>query len=422
MDWTTLIFLLVALAFSAFFSGLEFAFISANKLELELMKEKGGWLNKTIYNFYKKPDYFLGTTLMGNNIALVIYGILFAKLVDVPIANAIGIDPSNSAILFIDTILSTIIVLFLGEYMPKNLLGINPTGALRVFAMPFQIIYWLLSLPVMLVVWLTRFFLNVFFDSSELEKEAVFTKVDLNEFVKQSAQNVTEEDEIDTDMFERALELPQIKIRECMIPRNEIVGIEQGYTLEDLRKRYIETGLSRILVFDDSLDKIIGYTHHQDILRKRKTMYDLVFIPETMPAPDALDKLINEKKGLAIVIDEHGGTAGMVTVEDILEEVFGEIQDEFDDEDALLEELVDENTYRLSARIEVDYLNEKYDLDLPFGEYETIGGMATHHLERIPRRNEEIQIGRYLIKVLSAEKAKIETIELAVLSEEEEEN
>jgi len=363
----------------------------------------------------------LGTTLMGNNIALVIYGILFAKLVDVPLANFIGLDPSSSAILFIDTIISTIVVLFLGEYIPKNLLGINPTGALKVFAMPFQIIYWILSLPVLLVVWLTRFFLNTFFDSSELEEETVFTKVDLNEFVKQSARNVTEEDEIDTEMFERALELPQIKVRECMVPRNEIVGIEQGYTLEELRKRYVESGLSRILVYDETLDKIIGYTHHQDILRKRKTMYDLVFIPETMPAPDAMDKLINEKKGLAIVIDEHGGTAGMVTVEDILEEVFGEIQDEFDDENDLLEELVEENTYRLSARIEVDYLNEKYEFYLPSGEYETIGGMATHELERIPAKNEEIRIGRYLLKILSAEKSKIETLELTILPEDEEE-
>lgn len=415
MDYTLLMYLVIALVFSAFFSGLEFAYISANKLELELMKEKGGWLNKTIYNFYKKPDYFLGTTLMGNNIALVIYGILFAKLVDVPIANAMGIAPDSSAILLIDTLLSTAVVIVFGEYMPKNLFGINAVGALKVFALPFQMIYWLLSVPVMFVVMLTRFLLKAIFGTDGSQEEAVFTKVDLNDFVRMSTLNVTEEGEIDTDMFEKALDLPQLKIRECMVPRNEITAIEKGYTLEELRKLFVDSGYSRILVYENSTDKFVGYTHHQDILRKQKKMYDIIYIPETMSATDVLDKLIAEKKSLAIVVDEFGGTAGMVTVEDILEEVFGEIQDEHDDDEDMLEELVDENTYRFSARLEVDHINEKYDLKLPSGDYETIGGLAIHHLESIPRRNEEIRVGDYLIRVLMAEKSKIETLELTVL-------
>jgi len=384
------------------------------------MKEKGGWLDRILYNFYKKPDYFLGTTLMGNNIALVIYGILFAKLVDVPIANALGFEPDSPMILFIDTILSTLIVLFFGEYMPKNLLGINPVGALKVLALPFQIIYWLLSLPVLLVVALTRFFLKIFFKSSDDEDDTVFTKVDLNEFIKQSTLNVTEEDEIDTEMFEKALDLPDTKIRECMVPRKEITSIEKGFELEDLRKLFIDSGYSRILVYEDSTDNFVGYAHHQDMLRNQKKMYDTIFIPETMPATDALDKLIAEHKSLAVVVDEFGGTAGMVTVEDILEEVFGEIHDEHDDEEKLLEVLVDDNHYRLSARIEVDYLNEKYDLKLPEGDYETIGGLALHHHESIPQRNDEIQVGNYLIRILMAEKSRIETLELTVQEPDEE--
>jgi len=354
---------------------------------------------------------------------LVFYGILFSKLVDKPLANMLGIEnPDSMIILLLNTITSTIIVLIFGEYVPKNLFGLNSVRTLKILSVPFQFINWLLFVPVYLVVKLTRQFLRLVVSKSDAQEDTVFTKVDLNDFVKRSVFNMEEDEEIDTTMFEKALELPDIKVRECMIPRNEIVAVEEGYEIEELKEIFVNSGYSKILIYKDSPENFVAYTHHLDILKNRKKQYDLLVLPETMTADMALNEIIKERKSLAIVVDEFGGTAGMITVEDILEEIFGEIHDEYDDTEELLENQISERTYQFSARWEIDDLNEKYNFSLPEGDYETLSGMLLHHLESIPQINEEVFIGNYVFRVVEAEESKLKTVEITDLNEEEENN
>lgn len=410
--------LLIALILSAFFSGIEIAFLSASKLRIALQKKQGTFVGKILAGFINKPSHFLGTTLIGNNIALVIFSIMMASILEQPIKDLL---PSNFntefTVVLIQTVFSTIVVLFVGEFIPKIIFRFNPDRIVAFFAFPFFIIYYILYPFVIAVVKISKFLFKYIFRIEFKEAEPVFGKVDLEHFINQISLH-SEESEIDTNLFENALYLTQIRIKECMVPRNEIEAIEVNCSISDLKKKFIETKLSRIIVYEKTIDNILGYVHHFDLTKNPQTIHSLLIlipvIPETMPAKDLLNIFTKERKNIAWVVDEFGGTAGIVTLEDILEEIFGEIEDEYDVEE-FIEKQISENEFIFSCRMEVDYLNATYHLDLPHGEYETLGGFILVHHENIPKMNEKMIIGKFEITVLSVTDIRVETVKIRIV-------
>ena len=415
---TTLIVLLViTLLCSSFFSGLEIAYISANKLKVELNKsqEQQGARNRILNFLFDHPAQFIGTTLLGNNIALIFFSMILTKIMEPVYSNILPQNLQNPFItLIITTLVSTVIVLIFGEYLPKNLFRLKPLKILSALTFPFIIIYYSLYIFVYLIISLTNVLLKVLFGIDKEHPEKVFTSVDLVNYVRQTNSATGDNEEIDTEMFERALDLPQIKVRECMIPRKEIVALDRSETLERFREEFIKTKLSRIIVFEDSIDQVVGYSHHLDMLKDRKKIYNMEVVPETLPARDLLYKFQKDRKGIALVADEFGGTAGLVTLEDIMEEIFGEIHDEHDIPEHT-EEKLSPNQYKLSGRLEIDYLNEKYDLMIPEGEYETLSGFIVHHLEHIPEKNSTAAMENFYFDILEASGTRIDTVKMTVL-------
>jgi len=413
--------LLIALVLiaSAFFSGLEFAFISANKLRVELQKQKSGLVGRALSMFYEKPSQFLGTTLIGNNIALVIYSLLMAKLLEPQLEL---IYPNEFFVLFAQSIISAILILIFGEFLPKNLFRLNPSAALSFFAIPFAIIWWILRLPVIFVVWIADLLLKLFFNIKDNNDTPALGYVDLHNYVQQTHEHVDDKKHIvDTALFSKAIELRDIKIKECMVPRPEINGIDisSGIDIEVIKDAFIKTQHSKLILYKDSIDNIIGYIHHQDILAneingKALKHWELIIVPETMPAAKLLNRLIGKQRSMAWVVNEFGGTAGIVTLEDIIEEVFGDIQDEHDHY-SLQEKIIDDNEYEFAARLEIDYLNEKYSFNIPSGEYETLAGYILSKHESIPQKSQTIFIDNFEITILESSNSRIKTIRLKVL-------
>ncbi len=418
MELSDLGWIALALTFSAFFSGVEIAFVSANKLRIELQRKQGEWAGFVLSRLLHRQSQFIGTLLVGNTLALVLYGILMARLLE-PWLQARLPDSLQHpiAILVIQTIISTLIVLPLAEFLPKSLFMANANRLLTLLAVPIQLSYWLLRGFVWVIIGLVKFFIVRILRQPFAEDQPVFRLTDVNDFIARSlnhSQDVSDP-AVDPQIFNNAVQFRSLRVRDCMLPRTDIVAIEFEEGLSKLRDTFIESGYSKILVYRDSIDNIVGYCHSLALFRKPKTISDIlspiVIVPETLLASELLVQFINERRSIALVVDEFGGTAGIVTMEDVMEEIFGEIQDEHDEE-ALLEEQLDAHTYLLSGRLEVDYLNQKYGWQLPTGDYDTLGGLILAIHEDIPQLHEVVVFGPFTFEVLTLDEVRIDRVKL----------
>jgi putative hemolysin len=411
--------IVASLVLSAFFSGMEIAFVSSNKLKIELDKKLGLFPAKIYSFFLKHQSKFISTLLLGNNIALVVYGIFMAQVLEHPIRSMYQFLPEGTTlealVLLSQTIVSTIIILIFAEFLPKVLFRINPNRKLEVFVMPVMII----CAPLFALVWLFfvlfAYVMKVF--SVEFsENRYAFGRVDLDHYVKEAANATNEESELENELqiFQNALDFSSIKARECMVPRNEIEAISLESEVEALRQKFVDTGLSKILVYKEHIDNVIGYVHSFELFSKpeavKNILRPLAIIPETTTADKVLKTLIEQKKHVALVVDEYGGTSGMLTLEDIVEEIFGEIEDEHDSEELTEVERAD-GSFVFSARLEIDYLNEEYDMNLPESDdYETLAGLIIHENEDLPEEGEVINLGTYLLEITQVSEHKIEEV------------
>jgi len=420
---TDIIVIIVSLLFSAFFSGIEIAFISANRLQIELEKEQGKFSSKIISNFQQNRSRFVAALLVGNNICLVIYGIYMGKLIiDLLFPIYADSDSIPFLIIFAQTIISTLVVLITAEFLPKAIFRINPNGILNFFsALLFALYYVILIIPALIINWISKVLLTTFFKVDVSDEQPIFGKIDLNNYLKRFTEVEGDDTDVETEIqiFQNALEFDKVKARECMIPRNEILAFELEDDLELIRQNFIDKGYSKILIYRDNIDNIIGYVHCNELFKKPEAIKSILlpttFIAESTPADQILKEFIKKKRQVAIVLDEFGGTAGMLTIEDIVEEIFGEIEDEHDLE-ALLERQTSNNEFLLSARHEIDYLNEKYKLNLPQTEdFDTIAGLIINRLEDIPPKNSIVEVGRFKFTILKVANNKIEAVRLTLL-------
>ena len=411
-----IVIIVVSILLSAFFSGMEIAFVSANKMHIELEKKKETVLARVLTRLTQKPSRFITTMLVGNNIALVVYGYFMGDLL---VKLFLSHIENDFVLLLLQTFISTLIILITAEFLPKAIFRVYANETLKLFAIPSYFFYALLFPFSKFITLISDFFLRVFFNVKEDQVQLAFTKAELGHYIDEQLESA--EDEIDSEIqiFQNALDFHDVKAREAMIPRTEIVAVEVHDSLKTLRDRFTETGLSKVMVYNNSLDDIIGYAHFFDLLKKPKNIRSILLpieiIPESMMIHDVLNDLIHKRKSVAIVLDEYGGTSGLITVEDIIEELFGEIEDEHDSVD-LIEEKINDREYRLSARIEVDYLNETYGLELTEdNNYETLGGLIVNHTESIPSTGEIIEIDNYQFTILKESTSKIEEVYLKVL-------
>lgn len=405
---------------SAIFSGLEIAYITSNKLQLELQGKQATISGRILSVFQNNPTQFIGATLIGNTLALVIYGIFMAKILEPVILVALPTALQNNAtVLIVQTVISTIIVLITAEFTPKSIFLINPNRMLSLLAVPMAIIYYILFPVVYAIVFLSKFIITKVFALEYSDDRPVFGLTDLNHFIKQLSETTDEETNVglDTKIFNNALEFKTVKLRECMIPRTEITAIDINDDIETLKSAFVESGHSKIIIYRESIDDVLGYIHSSELFKKPKNLGDVVspitIVPETVLANELMIKFITEHKSLALVVDEYGGTAGLVSIEDIIEEIFGEIQDEHDDED-LVEQQLEEGVWLLSARHEVDYLNDKYGWDLPIGDYETLGGLILAAKEDLPTKDEQVVIAPFRFTIVSVQDIRIETVKLQI--------
>lgn len=415
----SLIYLLIAIFFSAFFSGMEIAFISANRLKIELEKKQGDFSAKILSGFIQKPASFIGAMLIGNNIALVVYSIVMAQILE---PHILVYTKSESVVLLVQTLISTIIVLFFAEFLPKALLRINPNFALKVAAIPLKLIY-LILFPFTYVTSKISNGILYLFKVDTSNSNLAFTKVDLEHFVMdiQDRQESGEEIEHEIQIFKNALEFTDVKARECMIHRTEIIAMDIDDTIEELNDKFIETELSKILIYRNSIDNIIGYVHSIELFKKPESIKSILLpisiVPESMLASEILKQFINQRRSMAVVVDEFGGTSGVITTEDIIEEIFGEIDDEHDVEE-LIDIQLDKSTFQFSSKIEIDYINDKYKLELPESEeYETLGGLIIYFHESIPEKDEKINIENFVLIIDEVSNNKIELVTLQISNE-----
>ena len=426
-QWLTI---LVSLLFSAFFSGMEIAYVSSNKIHIELEKKQNNFLAKTLSKLTAKPSKFIATMLIGNNVALVIYGFFMGDLLlnwfqTLLLSNYQVINLALSDFtLLTQTVISTFIILVTAEFLPKVFFQIYSNTLLRVFAIPAYLFYVLFSFISDFVIWMSDLVLKYFFKTESDEVKLVFTKVELGNYISEQMESVEEMDQVDSEIqiFQNALEFSDVKAREVMIPRTELVSVEIHDSVQMLNQLFTSTGYSKILVYKTTIDDILGYVHSFDMFKKPKSIKSMVMpvelVPETMFIKDILNTLTRKRKSIAVVVDEYGGTSGIITVEDIVEELVGEIEDEHDNK-ALYEEKIDDKTYKLSARIEVDYLNETYKMNLPENEtYETLGGLIVNFREGIPEQNEQVQFENFLCTILEVSKTKIDLVILELLDHE----
>jgi CBS domain containing-hemolysin-like protein len=415
---TTLIIVLSILT-SAFFSGIEIAFISANKLLIELRSKQGSVSARILSPFVNNPSRFISTTLVGTNIGLVVYGIYMGAFLNPYIIQYIpGTANSTMLLLLVQTLVSTLIVLVTGEFLPKVLFRINPDIILRVLSVPFLISYYLFWPLVHFITWLAKVILNTIFRVQFNETTPVFSKVDLDQYISDSVEDLAEDADVDTEMFKNALDFSNVRLRDCMTPRTELISIDIDATTDELYTKFKETGLSKILVHQGTVDHIIGYTHQKDLFKKphsiRAILIPIEIAPETMSANELLNTFTRTRKSIALVVDELGVTAGIVTIEDIMEEIFGEIEDEHDVEQ-LAEVQLNEKEFIFNARLEVDYLNNKYELNIPEGDYNTLGGYIFAVHENIPSKGEVIIIEKFKFAIISVSHNRINELKLTLL-------
>jgi putative hemolysin len=420
MDTHLIPAILISLVFSFFFSGIEIAFLSANRLQIELKAKKGVTWATIMSRFIKKPSGFIGTTLIGNTLALVLFGIYTTEMFEPMLKETLPASLNNElSVLLIQTFGSTMVILFTAEFLPKSLFLINPNLMLAALAVPFQLLYfpiWVIMFP---IVSLSKFVIIYVLRLEYSEEKPVFGLTDLNNYLKNSL-NVKHDDEeikLDRKIFHNALEFKTVRIRDCMIPRTEIAAIDIQDGIEKLKEAFLESGHSKILIYKEKIDDIIGYCHSAALFGKPQTIEEILtpirIVPETMLANALMVQLIKERKSLAAVVDEFGGISGLVSMEDVIEEIFGDIEDEHD-EDTLVEQKLDDKTYQLSARHEIDYLNETYGWSLPEGDYETLGGLILSFTEDFPDQGEEIKIPGYTFSILTTLDNRIQTVTLTV--------
>ena len=409
--------LLVSMVFSAFFSGMEIAFVSSNRLLAEMDKEKNGLSQRAITVFYHHPNNFVSTMLVGNNIALVIYGILFAAIFDELLFSGL----SDGARVTADTLLSTLVVLFTGEFLPKTIFKSSPNALLTFFAVPAFVCYVLLYPISRFATLLSRGLLRLVGVKMEKERDGhEFTRVDLDYLVQSSIDNAKSEEEIEEEVkiFQNALDFTETRVRDCMVPRTEIDAVEDTCDIEQLKQIFIESGHSKVVVYHEDIDHVVGYIHSSEMFQHpkdwRESIRQLPFVPETMQASRLMKTLMQQHKSMAIVVDEFGGTSGLISLEDIVEEIFGEIEDEHDSNNYIAKQIGD-GEYMLSARLEIEKVNEMFDLELPESdEYMTVGGLILHEYQSFPKLNEVVTIGRYEFKIVKNTATKIELVRLKV--------
>jgi putative hemolysin len=415
-----LISIIITLVFSAFFSGMEIAFISANRLKIALDDKQGGVKAKILAYFAKKPASFIGTMLLGNNAAIVVYSMFMAMAIDDPLTELIGMA---WLVLLIQTIITTILVLIFAEFLPKAIFRINPNKALSMLAFPLVIIYGILWLPTFLIIGLAELILKTFIREKGDNSQIVFEKVDLDNYLEECTTDVENSEVLDHEVkiFHNALNFADVIARDCMVPRNEIIAFEIEEDLIDLRAKFIQTGLSKILIYRETVDNIIGYIHSYELFKSPETIKSILLpvsiIPETINANKILEELISKNRSIALVVDEYGGTAGMVTMEDVIEEIFGEIQDEHDLSD-VSNKKINETEFELNGRAEIDFLNEEFRLNLPLSEeYETLGGFIISESQNIPKQGEVIRIGNFVMTIKEVSNTKIEMVRVLLIEE-----
>ena len=418
-----IIIILASIILSAFFSGMEIAFVSANKLHIELEKKRDGFIPNVLSKLTHKSSKFITTMLVGNNISLVIYSYYMGKLI-VDLFSFNGFN--DFSILLIQTCISTVLILVTAEFLPKAIFRVYANEALKIFALPAYFFYLILNIFSTFINAISDFFLKLFFRTDKDQQQLEFSKEELGNYISEQLETTNEnEDEIDSEIqiFQNALEFQKVKAREIMVPRTEILAIEIHEKVSKLAEFFISSGYSKILVYKNSLDDIIGYVNAFELFKKPKTIKSILLpveiVPESMMINDVLNSLMKKRKSIAVVVDEYGGTSGMITVEDVVEELFGEIEDEHDVQE-LLDEKINESEFKLSARLEIDYLNEEYNLGFPKEEaYETLGGFIIEHTENIPEKNEILNLLNFKITILSVSLSKIDEIHLKVIENQE---
>ncbi len=421
VDLVLIVCILVTMILSAFFSGMEIAFVSSNRMLAQMDKEKMGISKRFLSLFFNNPNSFVSTMLVGNNIVLVVYGILIARLFDQTIF--VGMDVAFTVPA--DTVLSTLIILFIGEFLPKTLFQSNPNRLMRLFAFPAYLFYLILWPISRFATFLSGLILRLF--RVHIPKDVItggFSKVDLDYLIQSSIDNARGNEEIENEVkiFHNALDFPDTKVRDCMVPRTEINSVDMNTcSLEELKQKFIESGNSKIIVYKDDIDHIQGYIHSSELFKNPSSWQDgirtMPFVPETMPAQKLMQTLLQQKKSLGVVVDEFGGTSGIVSLEDIVEEIFGEIEDEHDSLKYVAKQTGD-HEYLLSARLEIDKVNEMFNLDLPESEeYMTLGGLILNAYRSFPKLNEVVKIEKFQFKIIKNAAAKIELVQLTVLPE-----
>lgn len=411
------VFIVLCLLLSAFFSGMEIAFVSSNRIYLEIEKSQSGVTSNVLKTITQNPSQFIATMLLGNNIALVLYGIFMGdRILQLFFPETLLSGQASLIVIFYQTLISTAIILLTAEFLPKVFFQLYANTFIKIFAIPVAIFYFLFYPITYSIIEFTDIILKRFFKTGNDEVQLSFSKVELGNYIEEQLESSQNKENLDSEIeiFQKALDFSEVKTREAMVPRAEVIAVEEQTSIEDIKALFITTGLSKIPVYKETIDQILGYVHAFEIIKQPKTLKNILlpvaYVPETMLVNDVLKLLTRQHKSIAVVIDEYGGTSGIVTVEDIVEELFGEIEDEYDTI-AHVEKQLSENSYLFSARLEVDYLNEKYHLDLPQSEfYETLGGMIAYTTGEIPAKGERIDIPSFYFKIEKVSATKIEQI------------
>ncbi len=412
--------IVICLILSAFFSGMEIAFVSSNRIYLEIEKLQGSFTSKVLKSITQNPSRFIACMLLGNNIALVIYGIFAGdRILQIFFPETILSGEASLVVVFYQTLISTAVILITAEFLPKVFFQLYANLAIKIFAIPVAFFYYIFYPITFLVIQFTDITLKRFFKTDSDQVQLSFSKIELGNYIEEQLESSFDKENLDPEIqiFQNALDFSEVKTKEAMVPRAEVVAVDQDTPIEEIRTLFISTGFSKIPVFKETIDQILGYVHVFDMMKNPKTLKNillpLAYVPETMLINDVLKLLTRQHKSISVVIDEYGGISGIVTVEDIVEELFGEIEDEYDVVDHV-EKQLDENTFDFSARLEVDYLNQKYNLSLPESEfYETLGGLIAYNLGQIPNQDEKVEVPPYTFKIKKVSATKIEQIILS---------
>jgi len=412
-----LLIVIIAIISTAFFCGLEIAFLTSNKLRIELESKQGSLNAKILSYFIKKQSYFVAAMLVGICVSIVVFSLYMSDIMHPYLQR---VTHSRVLHLVIDTFISTILILVVAEYLPKNLFRQYPNLLLSFFAFPLFLIYCVLFPVVFVSMMISNFFLRVVFRIKQTDEKVVFGRIDLENLVRESTSRLSEKEELEHEVqiFQNALDFSEVRVRACMVPRTEIVAINVTSSIAKLTKKFADTRLSKILIYENNIDNIIGYTHSYELFKKpesvRSILRPLLIIPETMGASEALTLFIQQHKSVAVVVDEFGGTAGMLTMEDVMEEIFGEIEDEHDKED-LTEKQISETEFIFSGRMEIDYINEKYNLNIPVMDgFDTLAGYIINNYQSLPRKGEIIRVGKFVFSILTVSDTRIEQVSLKV--------